>query len=813
MSRCPSSRRRPSGLAGLAVAFVLMALVAAPAHAGGSEDGRIALVGHLEPTDLAPGGSGFLVVTSKIDHHLHVYADGHEADHDWVEWWVEPTPGVTFEAPSGKVSYDAWKAKPGRVTWTEPKPWKDPNFPEYPARPIWEDGHDFTLRIPVTLDASTAPDARLVVTFAYSACDEMMCFRRVKEQQVVVELGAKVVAARPARAAVIGAPARDEAAEVSLSLDEKAGVAVVTFSPGFGYHLYMPGSEEGIPIEVKPLDDAGIRWGAVVYPGKGEVIHEPYEVRVPFQREKAGRLRLEVSWQGCNDMGHCARPQRGVLEATWAGSAGEAGPEDPMIDPGHDEEVADTEPDPLVGVNQGEIVVLPPTEKVPFPQVVGDDLGGDHGAEWTASGVEEKWQKSWLWMLLSTFGFGVLLAFTPCVLPIIPLTISVIGGGNPDMKKSRLTWLLTVYVLGLSLTYGAAGALSGSLGEAINVEAAFQNKYVVWGISIFFLLMGAGMLGIFELQPPKWMEGMRGGAARKSGTVIGSFLLGCLAAVIASPCTGPFVVALLTFVATTGNPAIGFLLFFALGLGMGAVFFAAGSLNLLARPGPWMVWVRYIFGILLFAVALHYLAGGGLLNTPALLIFGFVIALIALFAVRHHLVKKEYENPKIASRRSAVLAAVLAAVTIAMALYHRTGAESSVHWTKIKDLAHLQQEVEGARAAGKPLVVDIWATWCFYCKEYDKVIEGDATLREKLATDFVALKLDLTEDHGDEQAIRRALGLPSEGQPRMVFFDRQGRIRRGADVTRYYNQGDEDPAEELRKRVNLVSSTRADAGS
>ena len=105
------------------------------------------------------------------------------------------------------------------------------------------------------------------------------------------------------------------------------------------------------------------------------------------------------------------------------------------------------------------------------------------------------------------------------------------------------------------------------------------------------LVMAAGMMGIFELQPPAWMERMRGGAQKKSGTLIGSFLLGILAALVASPCTGPFVVSMMGAAATHG-PFYGFLWLSALGLGMGAVFFAAGSLNLLARPGPWMIWVH-----------------------------------------------------------------------------------------------------------------------------------------------------------------------------------------------------------------------------
>jgi len=104
----------------------------------------------------------------------------------------------------------------------------------------------------------------------------------------------------------------------------------------------------------------------------------------------------------------------------------------------------------------------------------------------------------------------------------------VIGGGNPDIKKSRLTLLLSTYVLGLTLAYGTAGAVAGFLGEAINLAAAFENPAVIWTIALIFIAMAAGMMGFFELQPPAWMERMRGGAQKRSGTIVGSFLLGIL---------------------------------------------------------------------------------------------------------------------------------------------------------------------------------------------------------------------------------------------------------------------------------------------
>ncbi|MFV1960098.1 MAG: protein-disulfide reductase DsbD family protein, partial [Planctomycetota bacterium] len=340
----------------------------------------------------------------------------------------------------------------------------------------------------------------------------------------------------------------------------------------------------------------------------------------------------------------------------------------------------------------------------------------------------------------------------------------------------------------------------GSLGKAIDMEAAFRIPAVIWGLAGLFLVLGAGMLGFFELQPPAWMERMRGGAARKGGTVVGTFLLGCLAALIASPCTGPFVVAMLTFVATTGSVAIGFLIFFALGLGMGAVFFAAGSLNLLARPGPWMVWVRNAFGIVLVGLALYYVANSELLLPPALFVVGFVLALLGWWGVTRHLARREGERPRVALTRGAIVAVLIAATTGLVAGITRPVPD--LGWTRLKDIPHLRAKVAEARAKGQPVLVDVWATWCFYCKEFDKVMEGDRDLRARVRK-MMRLKIDVTGEDKHED-LRRALGIPLEGQPRMVLIDAQGRIRRAADVERWFGKAGEDPAEDLRKRFDLV---------
>ena len=816
-----------------ALAVLAVLLAAGPVFAGPEErKGQIDFKVRLEPADLGPGGEGVLVVTSVIEHELHLYVDGDES----VRFKPIPAKGVTYHVANPKkwTNWEVYEAKPAQVTWTKPIMRPIPGFPNAPPDPVWEEGHDFEIRVPVTLSEEAAEDAEIGLVFDYSACDESTCYARIRGTRAVVTLGAVPadptsdpatgpagdpvpVAAKP----TIGAFPQSDAASVSLEIqDGEAGqVAVVTFTPSFGYYIHGPDAmAPDIPLTVEPLADEGITWGAWDFGEADEKVKKPYAVHLPFQRDGAKQLRIRVGWQGCNDTGQCDMPQKHVLVAKWGGARSEPPP--PLVDPngsnGPGAGPKPPAPPPVaVDLKPGEKGIVKPSETLPFPVILGDDLDkprtdddwrevGDPGVMQSGSEFEEKWKKYGILVLGIVFLFGVGLAFTPCVLPIIPLTISVIGGGNPDIKKSRLTLLLSVYVLGLTVTYGAAGAAAGFLGEAINLSAAFENPIVLWTIAGIFVVMAAGMMGFFELQPPAWMERMRGGAQKKSGTIIGSFLLGSLAAVIASPCTGPFVVSMIAFAATKG-PLLGFLLFSMLGLGMGAVFFAAGSLNFLARPGPWMVWVRYAFGVILFGFALYLLANSGQLdNVIALFAVGFTVALVGWWATARHLVRKEGERIEVARMRGAVLAVSLVITTGLVAFLTR---QPSVEgWIKLKDVAHLQEEVARATKLKRPVVIKIGATWCTYCKAYDGVIADDAYLSENFEN-MVRLKIDVEKDTRDD--LRQAVGLPG-GQPKMVFFDEHGRIRRAADIQEWH--GDES-VDELKKRVDfLYWRTGAKAG-
>jgi thiol:disulfide interchange protein DsbD len=301
-----------------------------------------------------------------------------------------------------------------------------------------------------------------------------------------------------------------------------------------------------------------------------------------------------------------------------------------------------------------------------------------------------------------------------------------------------------------------------------------------------FAVMSFGMFGVYELQPPAWLQRVQG--ERKGGSIPAAFLFGALAAVIASPCTGPVIVGLLAIAAQAGSPPLGFLMFFTLGLGMGAVLFAAGSLNFVMRPGPWMVWVRYVFGVLLVGMALYYLANSGLVSPAATYAIGLGIAALVAVGIARHLVKKEGEPRPAAIARGAKAAGLVALATVVVALLTRPaapaefaraepGATGGAAWTVLRDRAHLLDEATRAKGR-RPVVVDTTADWCYYCKKWEELIAADAELHEGFSR-LARLQIDVTDD--PRLDLRSAIGA-ARAQPYFVFLDAEGRIRRDLDL-------------------------------
>jgi thiol:disulfide interchange protein DsbD len=833
----PHARPRVAARLLGAVAIALL-LAAAPAGAEPSENpGRIPdLTARLEPATIEAGGEGTLVVTARWDPKIHIYAAGEDGMR------VRPlAPAGVEMGVAGKTwGEKGATADSGVFQITKPHPYLDKNFDEW--HQVWEG--EFELRVPVRVLRAAPPDATVGVSLHYNGCTSSQCYMPERDHRASAPLGAPVSdagtsstpadgeetspeaatnGAAPAPAG--GAPAakpllgvRKElpagAGEVRLEIrekDETSGTAVVTFTPAEGFHFYLPGNATGnAPIDVRPRGK-GVVWGEFVIP-EGEEFYEPVAVEIPYSKRTADRLSVLVAWQACNES-NCLLAENAVLEVVWSATL----PPLPTPDAGEPPDGGDDTAAPSAGATNGggapgeasssdadlDDATDDASEGILFPVVTGDKdrLGATAS---TASGDEDVGadleRRGLLLSLGLAFLIGMGLTLTPCVLPILPITVSIVLGGRSDLTRRRRSFLLSLFVLGLALAFATLGTVASLTGSSISV--AFQMPGVIAGIAILFVLLGFGMLGVYEARPPEFLLKMQGGAQRRAGSAIGAFIMGALMAVIASPCTGPFIAGLLIYIAKQANPLLGFAMFLALGLGMGAVFFlAASSLNALLRPGPWMVWVRYGFGAIMIGMALYYAASAGLIGPIVVFATGFAVALLAWFGVSRHLVKKEGATSGEAQMRGAKVAVMLVVVTGLVAFLTRpVDADLAIRWTKLRDVEHLQAEVADAVAKGQPVVVDVWAKWCEYCKEYEKLIAEDEGLREGFGK-VRMLKIDISEVHPAEAALRAAVGIPANVQPALVFFDRHGRIRKDATIKRWLKA---ESTEALRDRMNLV---------
>ncbi|RMD70192.1 MAG: protein-disulfide reductase DsbD, partial [Gammaproteobacteria bacterium] len=341
-------------------------------------------------------------------------------------------------------------------------------------------------------------------------------------------------------------------------------VIVARWDIAEGYYLY----KKRLRFELK--EGKGVRIARVDLPpgevkedeflGRTEVYHKALEARIHLARETQDALpiTLEVTYQGCAEAGLCYPPQKKAVSLVLpAGAALEEAP--------------------------------PVAEQ-------------DRIARYLRSG------STWL-ILTSFFIFGLLLAFTPCVFPMIPILSSIIVGQGKDITTGRAFILSLVYVLAMAVTYTLAGVIAGYFGQ--NLQAAFQNPWVIGAFSLIFVLLALSMFGFYELQLPSSLQSRLSeiSGRQKGGTLIGVAIMGFLSALIVGPCVAPPLAGALIYIGQTGDAVLGGMALFALSLGMGAPLLIVGTSagKLLPKAGPWMDAVKAVFGVLLLAVAIWLL--------------------------------------------------------------------------------------------------------------------------------------------------------------------------------------------------------------
>jgi len=352
--------------------------------------------------------------------------------------------------------------------------------------------------------------------------------------------------------------------------------------------------------------------------------------------------------------------------------------------------------------------------------------------------------------LLIIFLGGLALNLTPCVYPLIPITIGYFGGQS-EGKTSRLFLLGILYVLGMALTYSVVGvvtALSGSVFGSL-----LQNPFVIVGIAFLFVLLSLSQFGVYEFKLPDSLVAKAGGA--KAGT-FGAFFMGLTMGIVAAPCIGPFVIGLVTYVAAKGDPFNGFLMFFVLALGLGLPYLVlalfSGKIKKLPRAGDWMEGVKHIFGFLLLGMAIYFV--GPILpkeiSSYILPMFGLIAAIILLFL-------DKTANQIIGFRWFKIIFSIIILLISVYSLI--PSKDISPDWKEFSEANYNQSLVDG-----KKMIIDFYADWCIPCKELDALTFSDSRIVE-LSKEFDAYKVDMTQTISEEtEAIRdkfRILGMPT----------------------------------------------------
>ena len=357
---------------------------------------------------------------------------------------------------------------------------------------------------------------------------------------------------------------------------------------------------------------------------------------------------------------------------------------------------------------------------------------------------------------------GVLTSLTPCVYPLIPITVSVFGARQVEHRTRSLA-LSATYVGGIAVTYSALGVFAALSGKAFG--SALSSPWVVAVLAVFLLALAASMFGAFDLNLPASVQ-EKLGIVRGAG--FGHALgMGLVAGIVAAPCTGPVLAGVLTYVATRRSAVLGFWMLFSYALGMGLLFFLLGATSLkLPRSGAWMETVKSVLGVALVAAALGLLLP--LLPKPAQLPLGprtaaiasaalaFAAVLAGAFSLSFHAGRREQ------MAKAGTLLLLLGAVGLRLGWFGQA---------KVPEIPWLHDErtaLEQARATGKGLLIDFSAEWCAACKELDLHVFSHPDVKAEVADRFIPLKIDATEETDEVSRLEAKYGVP--GLPTVLLM-------------------------------------------
>ncbi|MCZ6559405.1 MAG: protein-disulfide reductase DsbD [Gammaproteobacteria bacterium] len=547
---------------------------------------------------------------------------------------------------------------------------------------------------------------------------------------------------------------------------EDAYTVVARWLIADGYYLYaekFTASSDSRLAQPGPLD---LPQGVIKTDrnfGEMEIYYEQIEIRIPLSRAgpEAATVSLSLGFQGCAEDAICYPPGTRIVAVDLPETSADA------VRP---------------ALKKSETDMLSDLVKNSSPLV----------------------------FVAAFFGFGLLLAFTPCVLPMVPILSGIIASQGENVTTARAFSLSLTYVLGMALTYTIAGAAFASAGQ--QVQAVFQQPWIIGLFAALFVAMALAMFGFYEIQMPGALQSRASDASgtQKRGTFIGTAIMGALSALIVTACVAPPLVAALTVIGQAGDVFRGGLALFSLSMGMGTPLLLVGASagKLLPKAGPWMVTVKALFGVMLLGVAVWMV--GRIIPGPVTLALWGATALVGAYylgAPRQITGAGRWRRLRQAAALGALIYGLLA---IAGALgggsnplrpvESITGSQANhVTFQRIKSVAELDKALAGAAAQHRAALLDFYADWCVSCIEMEEYTFTDPAVQAALG-DTLLLQADVTANDQVDQELLQHFGI--YGPPTIVFFDHQGRELQGYRVVGF------KPAEEFSAHLTEAFGAR-----
>lgn len=527
--------------------------------------------------------------------------------------------------------------------------------------------------------------------------------------------------------------------------------------------------------------------------GDVEVFHKTVAFALPLVRGAAQplKLALKAGFQGCADRGVCYPPMNQTVELQL----------------------------PAAGTVQAGAETTPAPGAAPAGECEMKSAAGfvEDAPQSEQCQIFSSLQNDSLWLTVASFlGMGLLLAFTPCVFPMIPILSGIVVGHGHHLTTRRAFFLSLSYVLASALAYAVFGVLAGLFGG--NLQALFQEPRVIIAFSAVFVVLALSMFGLFTLQMPGFIQDRVVGWSNRQhgGTLAGAAVMGALSALIVGPCVAAPLAGALIYIGQSGDWVLGFCALFALGLGMGLPLLAIGASagKLLPKAGIWMNSVKAVFGVGLLGIAVWLLAR--ILPSAASM---FLWALLLIIPAMYLGALDTLPQPASGWRRlwKGVGIVMLAyGVLLLIGVAANTGdplqplrglqavaaggtgtaAPQSLEFRRVKSVAELDREIQKAQAAGRWAMLDYYADWCVSCKEMERYTFTDAKVRAALA-DVVLLQADVTDNTEDDTALLKRFGLV--GPPATLFFGPDQEERKAFRVVGYMDA--ENFVEHVRKVV------------